>query len=437
MDQGRAHAQGQVPACVLCGTRRGSYTYYHGAKDKDLYLCVDCLKSVRRSLADDQLSRMTVARLRRHMEVRDRLAATYRDSFVATKTFCVGKRHTVPVLEVDEERQLWALPQASMPLAQPVSAIVDIEVTLFADDPSEGEDLSAEVVEGLKLKDLLPFVRTFISSLYKSRHLDLAPIPEGQLVSCLNLVLTLDDQVAGMDRVEVDLLPFMISWPSRVDAGYDCAHDVIAFLKQLASASYERERASLESLDLGCSDRLCALAAEGLVSGDEAELLRYYLERMPLQGGSGAAGSSYGLVRTVVDAVSEHLVFGERTPDLKTQHTVGIETFLGAFYRYAPGLSVGDVVCIMDETRLQSGKGGLLFAQDGFAVDDFGLGVDDPTVLRQPIAYDDLLLVKEGEKEGGLVLVYRDGRRVEVNGGPYAHFVFAAVNCILLFRTGS
>ena len=431
MDQGQGHKL----ACVLCGTEKGSYKFYHDARDQELYLCVDCLQSASKSLTRDQLAEMDVARLRRHMEVRDELAATYRDSFVPTRTFCVGKRRNVPIIEVDEERGLWALPKASMPLAQSIGSIVDVEVSLYADELGEDEDLAEELVEGVTLKDLLPFVRTFISSLYSSKHTDLAPIPEGQLVSYLYLILTLDDRESGIGRVEIDLLPFLFCWPSHVNAGYDCAYDLIAFLKQLASDAYGKERATGKGLDLSCNERLAMLADEGLMPIDDAEVLRYYLERMPPRGGTGATWTSYGLVWSVVDAVLEHLVFGEKAPELATWHTVGAEIFLGAFYRYAPGLAMSDVVYIRDSTSLHSGKGGLLFAQESFAVDNFATGLGEQKGLVQPIRYDDLLFVGMGESKGRLVLAYRDGRRIEVNGGKYAHFVFAAVNCILMLRS--
>lgn len=429
--------QVEVAACVLCGTKRGSYKFYHESKDENLYLCVDCLQSVSASLSDEQLEAMTVAQLKRHMEVRDRLAATYRDSFVATKTFCVGKNRTVPVIEVDEGRGLWALPQAAMPLAQSIRSIVDVEVTLNSEDLGDDEGMEGELLEGVRIKDFLPFVRNFVSSLYKSNHTDLAPIPKGHVVNFLNLVLTLDDQESGLSKVEVDLLPFWISLPSRVDAGYDCAHDLIVYLRRLASDAYQRENASGKSADLACSAYLRSLATSGQLTGDEAEIVRYYLERIPPQGEAGATGSSYGLVKSVVDAVCEHLAFGEQAPDFKTQHTVGVEAFLAAFYRYAPGLFVSDVVYLMDTTKILSGKGGMLFAQDSFAVDDFATGLQDAAELVQPISYDDLLFVGRAATRGHLVLAYGDGRRVEVNGGTYAHFILAAVNCILCLRADS
>ena len=424
----------QVQACVLCGTKRGSYKFFHGMRDQELCLCIDCQQSASRSLTDDQLGGMTVAQLRRHMGVRDSLAATYRDSFVPTKTFCVGKKHDVPIIEVDEERGLWALPNAPMPMAQSIDSIVDVEVTLYSDELGEDEDLEEEIVEGVRLRDLIPLVRRFVSSLYKSRHTDLAPIPEGRLVSCLNLILTLDDRESGIDRVEIDLVPFWICWPKHVDAGYDCAYDLIVFLKQLANDAYGKERAAGKGLDLSCNEHLAMLADKGLMPIDDAEVLRYYLERVP-EYGAAAGASSYVLVKSAVDAVREHLLFGEKAPELATQHTVGVETFLGAFYRYAPGLAVSDVVYIMDSTRLQSGKGGMLFAQESFAVDDFATGLEGQVGLVQPIRYDDLLFVGHGEGKAQLVLAYRDGRSFVVNGGKCAHFIFAVVNCVLMLRS--
>ena len=427
--------QEQGRSCVLCGTKKGRYKFYHDSKDKDLYLCVDCLKSVSKSLTRDQLSNMTTAQLRRHMEVRDKLASTYRDSFVATKTFCVGKKRNVPILVVDETHELWALPGVSMPLAQSISSIADIELTLSSEVFGEGGDQSEEVVEGVKVKDLMPLVHSFISSRYKSKHTDLAPIPEGHWVNYLHMILTLDDQESGINEVVVDLLPFWFSLPSRVDASYDCANDIIVFLKQLASAAYKKGRESGKSLALTRNDRLSIVAARNHIADDDVELIRYYLERVPPQGVSKADGPSYSLVKSVIDTVSDCIIFGEKAPEWQTQHTVGIETFLGAFYRYAPGLTVSDVVCIMDKTKLQSGKGGMLFAKGSFAVDDFTRSLGESTELHQPISYDDLLFVGQGEERGRLLLAYKDGRRIEVNGGKFAHYIFAVVNCILFLRT--
>lgn len=423
-----------TPKCVLCGNDIGSYNFYHGSRDKDLYLCVDCVRDVMRSVSWEELKEATVGQVKRHMEVRDQLAATYHDSFVATKTFCIGKRRTVPLIEVDEERGLWALPKAPMPMALPLSSILDVEVRLTADDLDESGEIIDEIFTEAKISDLVPYVSTVLNWLYRSKHTDLAPIPEGRFVSYLYLVLTLDEQTAGLGKMGVDLLPFLISLPSRVNAGYDCAYDFIVYLQQIASAAYKKRRAADKGLEAVGNDRLTTLAHNDLITNDEAEALAYYLERIPDQSMTGTTGSLYGLVKSVVDAVCEHLMFDEKVPDLKTQHTTGVDTFLGAFYRYAPGLSVGDVVYIMDGTNIQSGKGGLLFARDCFAVDDFALGVGESAVPRQPIAYDDLLFVGQGPEKGQLVLAYRDGRRMEVNGGKYAHFIFAAVNCILLLR---
>ena len=425
--------QSQIPACVLCGTKKGSYQFYHDAKDQDLYLCVDCLKRATQSLTYNQLEGMTTAQLRRHMEVRDSLASAYRSSFHATKTFCVGKKRNVPILEVDEQRGLWALPKAPTPLAQSIGSIVDIELSLSSEELGEDEK-AEEIVEGVRLKDLIPYLRALFGKPYKSKHTDLAPIPEGHFVNYLNLILTLDDQESGISKAEIDLLPFWICWPSHVDAAYDCAHDLVAFLKQLKRAAYQKGRASGEGPNLTCNSQLASLAERGFVTADEAETLRYYLERIGWQGEASSPGWSYSLVRSVVDAVCEHLIFGEKAPDLKTQHTAGSETFLGAFWRYAPGLSISDVVYIVDDTKIQSGKGGLLFAQDSFAVDDFMRNLPESVGLSQPIPYDDLLFVGQGTEKGQLVLTYQDGRRIEVSGGKYAHFIFAAVNCILLLR---
>ena len=424
----------QVPTCALCGARQGSQKLYRGRKDENLYLCVDCLKEASRSLTDAQLAEMTVKQLRRHMEVRDDLAAAYNDAFTPTKTFYVGKKHDVPILEVDEEHELWALPKAKMPMAQSISSIVDIEVTLNSDDIGDNPFVDEEVLTGVKLKDLLPYLRYLLGTVYKSKHLDLAPIPKGHFVSYLYLILILDDQESGISKVKIDLLPFMISWPSHVDAGYNCAYDVIECVKRLVSDDYDKRWASGEKLDLGCNDRLYELVENGLMTEDEAEVLEYYLERMPAQGSAEVLGSSHGLVKSVLDAVIEYLVFGEKAPDLKTQHTVEIDSFLSAFYRYAPGLAVGDVVYLVDDTKIHTGKGGLLFARDSFAVDDFTSAVGDSALVNQPIAYDDLLYVRAGEKKNQLVLAFQDGGFVTVNGGKYAHFIFAAVNCILLLR---
>ena len=427
---------GKNHTCTLCGKRITGFSYYHEdkGKDKDLYLCIDCLKSATKSLTRVQLLDMTAKQLRRHMEVRDELAATYKNLFVATKTFCVGKRRDVPILEVDEKHELWALPKVSMPLAQPIASIADVEVTLSSEELVEGDGLKEEIVEGVQVKDLMPLVHSFIGSRYKSKNTYLAPIPEGQFVSLLHLILTLDDQESGMTKAVIDLLPFWLSLPSRVDAGYDCAHDIIEFLKQLASTAYKKRRASGKDHTLSCNDRLSILAARKLIADDDAEVLRYYVERVPRQSKAKAVGSSYSLVRAVIDTVADNLVCGEKAPDLKTLHTVGYETFLGAFYRYAPGLSVSDVVCIMDNTTIQSGKGGMLFAQESFAVDDFTRDLEESVELIQPIPYDDLLFVGIGEGKDQLVLAYKDGRRIRVNSGAYAHFIFAAVNCILFLR---
>ncbi len=435
-EQTQEQEQVQVIPCVLCGTKKGAYKFYRGFKDENLCLCVDCLSSATRSLADEQLADMSVAQLKRHMEVRDRLASAYKNSFDVTKTFCVGKKRNVPILEVDEKRGLWAVPGAQMPLAQSLRSIVDVEVILSSEELSEDdEDMAEEIAEGLKIKDLLPFVRWVLKRLYTSKHTDLAPIPDGHFVNYLNMVLTLDDQESGISKVTIDLLPFLICWPSHVNAGYDCANDIVEFLKQLANADYKERMAQGNSLDLSCNERLSELAKSGLIADADADTLRYYIERTPVQQGSaGDAGYSYGLVKSVVDTVVDCLAFGEKAPDLLTQHTASTETFLGAFYRYAPGLSVSDVVYTVDKTKLHSGKGGMLFAQDSFAVDDFSLNLDASAGLAQPISYDDLLFVERGKEKGRLVLVFRDGRRVEVNAGRYAHFIFAVVNCIVFLR---
>ena len=425
--------QKESPSCVLCGTKAGSYKFYHDAKDEALYLCTDCLKSAMQSLSYEQLDYMNVAQLKRHMEVRDQLASIYKNSFVATKTFCVGKKRDIPILEVDEVHGLWALPKAPMPLAQSFGSISDVDVSLDAggfDD--SGVEMKVEVMEGVKIKDIVGFLKSIFSSIYKSEHTDLAPIPKGHFVNCLNLILTLEAQESGISKVAVDLIPFWLSLPSRVDAGYDCAYDIVEFLKEIESAAYDKRVMPEEGLDLSCSSQLATLSEDSLMTEEEVETLRYYFERLPHN--AEAYSSSYYLVKSVLDAISKHLLFGQKAPEWKTQHTASAETFFGAFYRYAPGLSLSDVVYIMDETTIQSGKEGILFAQECFAADDFDRDLEKPSEMIQPICYDDLLFVGKGAGKNQLVLAYRDGRRVEVYGGRYANVIFAAVNCILLLR---
>lgn len=435
-EQTQEQEQVQVTPCVLCGTKKGAYKFYRGFKDENLCLCVDCLSSATRSLADEQLADMSVAQLKRHMEVRDELASRYKSSFTATKTFSIGKKRSVPIIEVDEPNGLWAVPSAHMPLAQSVRSIVDVDVTLTSEELSEDDqEMAEEIAEGLKIKDLVPFMRWLLKKLYKSKHTDLAPIPEGHFVNYLELVLTLDDKESGISKVSIDLLPFWFSWPSHVNAAYDCAHELIEFLKQLAAADYKQRKELGKSLDLSCSHRLSSLLDDGRITDEDAEILRYYIERMP----KGLAttedgGSSLGLVKSVVDTVVNCLSFGEKAPDLLTRHTTGVETFLGAFYRYAPGLSASDVVYIVDKTKLHSGKGGMLFAQNSFAVDDFSPSLETSEGPSQPIPYDDLLYVGRGKGKGRLVLAFKDGSQMEVNGGTYAHFIFAVVNCIAFLR---
>lgn len=424
--------------CTLCGSRKSGYSYYHDSKDESLYLCTDCLKSVSRSVSRDLLDNMTAKQLKRHMEVRDKLAATYKNSFAATKTFYVGKKRKVPIIEVDEKQELWALPKAPMPLAQPISSIVDCKLILSSDELDADDEMMGELFEDQDLKDLkeaLPFLRGFISKLYKSKHTDLAPIPEGHLVDYLYMVLTLDDQESGLPMADIDLLPFWLALPSRVDAGYDCTYEFITFLKQLAHKDYEKRRALEGKSSLVCIDWLSNFVACGQIAPYDADILSYYLERVLLCGDKKALSSPYNLVKTTADTVASHILSGEKVPEWQTQHTVGVDTFLSAFYRYAPGLSLHDVVYIMDQTGIQSGKGGILLAQDSFAVDSFSSSSKESGNLSQPIAYDDLLFVDVGDDKGKLILAYQDGRRVVVNGGAYAHYLFATINCILFLRS--
>ncbi len=421
--------------CTLCGARKGGYSYYQGMKDESLCLCMDCLKSVRKSVGGDQLENMTAGQLKRHMEVRDELASAYKHSFAATKTFCVGKKRTVPIIEVDEKRELWALPKAPMPLAQPISSIVDCKVSLYSEEFDENDEMTSEIVEGLGIKDFIPYLQNLIKRLYKSKHTDLAPIPEGHLVDYLEMRLTLDDQVSGLSEIDIDLLPFWFSLPSRVDAGYDCAYEFMKFLKQVAHNDYETRRALGSTSDATLNSWLSDLVASGQMAAYDADILAYYLERVSPLSDKKALASSHGLVKDAADTVASNILFGEKAPDWQTQHTAGIDTFLGAFYRYAPGLSLSDVVYVLDQTGIQSGKGGMLLAQSSFAVDDFTSSSKEPSDLSQPIAYDDLLFVGKADDKGQLILTYKDGRSVKVNGGKYAHYLFATINCILYLRS--
>lgn len=433
-----AKEQQQSDACVLCGAHGGAHINYRDRENESIVLCHSCLQSVLKSLTREQLSDMTKNQLIRHMEVRDELAATYKNSFEATKTFCIGKKRNIPIIEVDENRGLWALPKAPMPLAQSLSSIGNIELILSSDELSDegNADDGEELFEGVKTSDLFALARFLINKLYTSKHTDLAPIQDGNIVHYLEMVLTLDDQESGLGRIVIDLLPFWLALPSHVNAAYDCSYELISFIKKNAHKAYEKQRTLGEGFDLSaCNEWLASLVTKGHMSTSDAEVVRYYLDRAPSQDDEQDLDTPIGLVMAAADTAANHVLCGQKIPEWKTQHTTGTDTFFGAFYRYAPGLSLSDVVYIMDDTGLQSGVGGMLLAQDSFAVDKFDPVLKQLDEVDQPIAYDDLLCVGTGEGKGQLVLAYKDGRRIEVDGGRYAHYIFATINYILFLRS--
>lgn len=420
-------------ACTLCGTEEGCQPFYNEQADECIYLCGSCLERVGQSVDEWLLYYMTGKQLKRHMEVRDKLAQTYKHSFKATKTFYAGKKRDYPILEVDEKRKLWAIPNVPMPLARSLSSITDIDLALSADELKEDDKETAEMIEELGIKDIFPFVRTIIAMQYTSKHMDLAPIPKGQFVNYLYMRISLDERESGLPFLGIDLLPFLIPWPSHVNAGYDCAYELIEYLKKLAAEDYREQQLAMRGRDLDGNDLLSILVARGQISASEAGVIMYYLERVPMQ--ASEIGTKYSLVKSVVDTVTNHILFNEKVPEWTTQHTVELQAFFGAFHRYAPGISVGDVVYVVDKTKLQSGKGGMLLAQNSFAVDDFTYSLEDESDLEQPIAYDDLLFVRMGKKKGELILAFRDRRHYTVKAGKYAHCLFAIINCIVLLRS--
>lgn len=419
----------QKQTCVICGAQGSGFSFFHGESDKDLWLCKSCHERCKESLTNEQLSNMTVSQVKRFLEVRDALAARYKNEFVATKTFYAGRKRDVPVFEVDEKHLWWALPNAKTPMAQSLRSISDFDVSLNAESLDE---ISNDSEVDPAISKLAKLFKENITAFYKSKHTDLAPIPDGELLTGLWLSLTLNDRESGLSKVSIDLCPLRIDLPSDIDAGYDCAYEIIEYMRGLARAAYEQMQAKVRATRSG-NDILSILLARGGITTHDEEVLRYYLERTPRHTTTGDAATPFSLVRDVLDSVSENLVYGHKAPTWQTQHTADSDIFFGALYRYAPGLLLCDIVAIVDDTKLHNGKGGMLFAMNSFAVDAFSSPLK-AAGLQQPIAYDDLLFVRRNSKQKQLILRYRNGQSVGVPMGKYGHYLFAVINCILLLR---
>lgn len=435
---GTAHPNHGTAArtCVICGEET-SRTHAKRTADGSL-VCKECREKLSDIITSEALAHMNDTQVRQHAANVDRLRNLYATEFTATGVFCSGKKLDHPTLEVDETHGWWALPDSKNPIVFSLESIVDYEMVIKS-SRYFGELESAITINNLvdTLRGILRRVLVFFRSRrYAVPHEDLPAIPEGEEPSEMKVVLTLDGDPSGLAEVPINVCGSKATAPSNVAGAYECAHQIIEYLKG------RRDKALKGYVPSGIEDAaddpawLREAIEQSGASADDKEYLRYYITRLSVDFPMAPPATSFAEKLTSIKAilawVANNLCKGHAVPKLETQQTMGPDAFAGAFARYAPGVRFSDIVYLHDTTNMLSGKGGFLIGVDSFAVDGAQSGQTEGQSVM-PVRYDDLLCVLRGGRKR-LVLVYRDGRTVTLALDGYAHYLFAAINCILYMR---
>lgn len=430
----QSHGQHE-DTCVVCGNHVNPAHAKRTAGGG--LVCKECREKLSDIVTTAMLAKMSPAQVRQHVAQVRRLQELYENDFTPTKTFCSGKKLDHPTLAVDETHGWWAIPDSKRPLVFSLDGIVDYRMVVKS-SRYFGELESAisinRLVDTLRgiLRRILLFFR---GKRYMTPYPDLPSIPEGEEPTEMKVVLTLDGDASGLGEVPVNVCGSRVTAPSNVDGAYECAHQIIEYLLERRNQAFRRH---VPSSDWGVAEEVAWLrevVEQADATMDDREYLRYYLTRLsvdlPVLPMSTFA-NKLTAIKTILAWVANNLCEGHDGPKLETQQTISLNAFVGASTRYAPDVRFSDIVYLHDATNMLSGKGGFLIAVDAFATDTVRLGNEKDRPVM-PVRYDDLLCVlRDGGK--GLVLVYRDGRKVTLALDGYAHYLFVAINCILFMR---
>lgn len=427
--------------CAVCGEPIGLQNHIKLAQGQ--CLCGKCHAKCHPQLTKVALSKMGPDQVRQHIGACQELRDLYHEQFTRTRAFYTGKKRNLLALEVDEEHGLWADPSEEQPLAHPLDGIVDYGID-FA-----GSVSYASLVDyftnstTISAKDLNQAAEELVKDLYASdSSIDLPDFKAGELPTSVKLNLALDQEKTLIATWALNLPRGKLALsPSNFKAAIACAADIVVFLKRQRLAIYTAEMKSRYEGSNANNDRFSLLAARGHISSDEADLLHYYLYRIPLSAFECVQRNDYArkplryqIVKGVVDAVSANIYRGQKAPAWKSQIDADPQMFYSAVARYAPGIAMSEIVCISDNTKLMSGRDGFLLALDSFAADRFSSKKGEGREVSMPIAYDDLMCVhRDGAHD--LVCMYRDGRSCRLSMGNYAHYLFAVLNCIIMLRS--
>ncbi len=425
--------------CVICGEHASSS---HAKRTADGRLvCKECREKLSDIVTSSMLKKMSSGQVRQHVANVGRLQGLYETEFTATKTFYSGRRLDRPTLEVDEVHGWWAIPDSKKPLVFSLDGIVDYQMVVKS-SRYFGELESAISINTLvdSLRGILRRILLFFRGRrYSSPYADLPSIPGGEEPTEMKVVLTLDGDDSGLGKVPINVCGPKATAPSSVDGAYECAHQIIEFLQERRDQAFRRHVPSNALGVVDDCDWLCKVVEQSGATMDDIEYLRYYTTRLtaglPGVPPMNTFANKLKAIKAILAWVDGNLCEGHAVPKLETQQTIGLDAFVGASARYAPDVRFSDIVYLHDETNMLSGKGGFLIAVDSFAVDTVRLGNQKEAPIM-PVHYDDLLCACRSEG-GGLTLVYRDGQKVKLALNGYAHYLFAAINCILFSRASN
>lgn len=438
-----------VVCCAACGkhvnARSAQKIDLLGRKTKRIgqseYICGQCFERISDVVTPRMLLRMTADQIRLHLEEADSAEELYRTQFKATRTFRSGKKLDRPAFEVDETHGWWAIPNAKNPMVFSLDKIVDakmrIRSTRFFSDLESSISINKLVDAMRKIaRSILVF---FMAKKYQSGYPELPSIPDEEQPYEMTLRLKLDDD-HGLTEARINLAEGPKSAvPRNAQGAYECAHEIIEYLTALQNKRFRSYENTVRPQSADDSAWLKEVVERSGVTNNDLEFIRYYVNRIPMVlGASTGMGPFYDkltLVNNVTTWLSDNLCMGFHAPSWDTQQSADPRAFVGAFIRYAPNVSYSDIVCIHDESNMMTGKGGMLLATDCFAVDTVNVTPDERRALM-PVRYDDLLCVCMGtESWSALKLFYRNGREQVIFVDKYAHYLFAAVNCILYLRS--
>ena len=197
--------------CCLCDAKAGMLTRQKIADG--LFICGDCLEKCSSNMDSDKYRKMSKEDVLAHMEYVKENNEKYEKEFKETASI---SNNGEPIISIDEEHGWWVLANSD-PDIFTFDQIKDYEFDLNTNYLSEDE-------RKIKKSFLME-----VLSYSENRH-NLKKCPKDSEIKGMYINVDLDGH-PWIDSVYISIMDVLITTPSDIQNGYDCADELYDFLE--------------------------------------------------------------------------------------------------------------------------------------------------------------------------------------------------------------